>query len=63
VGPGRLACSRGKAGPGRGRAGRGWPGMAVAEPGWPAHGEQGARVAGAWGAGSEAQKSGESVEE
>jgi hypothetical protein len=40
----RSTRGRGKAGPGRGRAGCGPPGVARAEPGWPARGEQGAGV-------------------
>jgi hypothetical protein len=53
---------RGKAGSGRGRAGCGQR-MGSGQPGWPAHGERGTGVIGAWGAGIGAQKSGESGEE
>jgi hypothetical protein len=52
-----------RAGPIQGRAGRGQPSAVGVEPGWPACGEWGAGVAGAWGVGSRVQKNGESEEE
>jgi hypothetical protein len=59
VGDGWPARDRGKAGPGRGRAGCGQPGAFRAEPRWSARGEWVAGVAVAWGVGCGAQKSGE----